>query len=181
MTTSFFRPLLLLTLAVSLLSFAPPKKQSGNSWKKLQTPTYSLQYPESWSLDTTGIMNTTFVVLAPLEGIDDAFKENINLIIQDLEGYSIDLNQYTNLSEEDIKTNLTNTSILESARIKKGKSEHHKLVFNSDQEDLELSFIQYYWVQKDRAYVLTYSCERNKLQATKATAEKVMNSFKINR
>jgi hypothetical protein len=45
-------------------------------------------------------MATSLVLLAPLESAQDKFKENVNLIIQDLCGYTIDLASYAAISEQ---------------------------------------------------------------------------------
>jgi hypothetical protein len=61
---------------------------------------FSIQYPSGWEINTEGQMATSLVLLAPLESAQDKFKENVNLIIQDLCGYTIDLASYAAISEQ---------------------------------------------------------------------------------
>jgi hypothetical protein len=81
-----------------------------------------------------------------LESKTDLFRENINLIIQNLEGQKInDLNSYTELSEGQIKTAIENSTIIQSKRInvldKKGENnEYHQMIFTGTQGTFKLKF-----------------------------------------
>jgi hypothetical protein len=41
---------------------------------------YKIQYPKSWSLDTSREMGTEFFIMSPLENGTDKFRENASLI-----------------------------------------------------------------------------------------------------
>lgn len=64
-------------------------------------------------------MNTSFVILAEQEGEDDQFRENVNLIKQDLTGYGIKMDDFVRLSEAQVTEMIENGKILESCRLKK--------------------------------------------------------------
>lgn len=147
-------------------------------WKTLDQSNYSIQYPSNWELNQSGQMNTSFVLFSPLESDNDKFKENVNLLIQDLTGYNIDLNKYTEISEGQIKTMVTNSSLIESKRIKNGKDEFHKIIYSGDQGIFHLQFEQYYWVVNDKAFILTFTSEKDKFENFKEIGEKILNSFK---
>ena len=72
-------------------------------WKSLNEKNYSIQYPVNWELNKSGQMNTSFILFSELTSEKDQFKENVNLIIQDLTGYNIDFEQYVQISENQIK------------------------------------------------------------------------------
>lgn len=48
-------------------------------------------------------MGTSLIILSPLESEKDTFRENVNLLIQDLTGLDIGLDQYTKISEDQMK------------------------------------------------------------------------------
>ena len=148
-------------------------------WKTLSEKNYTIQYPSTWELTQAGQMGTSFVLFSPLEDSKDQFRENINLIIQDLTGMNIDLNKYTEISEGQVKTMITNSSIKETKRIKNGNTEYHKLIYTGDQGVFRLKFEQYYWVQNDKAYVLTLTCEQTTFPNFKEIGEKILDSFLI--
>ena len=54
------------------------------NWKTLSTETYKIDYPADWTADRSGIMGPAFVLFTNLTDSNDTFRENVNLIIQDL-------------------------------------------------------------------------------------------------
>ena len=45
---------------------------------------FTIQYPDSFELNNSGLMGTTFILFSKQTSQQDLFLENINLIIQDL-------------------------------------------------------------------------------------------------
>jgi len=169
-------------LAILLLlpSIAYGQTSNGgvdNTWKTYEQNEYSVQYPSDWELDVSGQMQSIFILFSPLESEEDRFRENVNLITQDLTGQSIDLDRYTEISEEQVRTLLPNSSIVESRRVKKGAHEFHKLVYTREQGEMELVFEQYYGIWKDKAYVLTLTTTKTSTGQSKETGEKILDSF----
>lgn len=148
-------------------------------WKTLDDPIYFVQYPESWELNNKGLMGTRFILLSALESPDDKFRESVNLLVQDLPDKNIDLDKYTNISEEQIKTMITNSTLNESKRIKKGDTEYQRIIYTGDQGIFHLKFEQYYFISNEKAYVLTLTTEEAKFEGFKETGEKILNSFRF--
>jgi serine/threonine-protein kinase len=150
-----------------------------NDWKTFDQAAYTIQYPSTWELNQSEQMGTSFILFSPLESEKDQFKENVNLLIQDLAGYHVDLNEYTEITEGQIKTMVTNAILSESVRVKNDKGEYHKLIYSGDQGIFHLTYEQYYWVMNDKAFILTFTCEQNKFVQMADTGEKILNSFKL--
>jgi len=167
------------TLLTFLLTITSWSQKTPADWKVLSQNNFSIQYPTNWDLDQTGHLGTTFQILSELTSIEDPFRENVDLIIQDLRGTTIYLNKYVKMSEEKLGTFLTNFNMLESKRIKDHRGEFHKLIFTGETEDLRLKFEQYIWVKGIKAYILTFHTELNQFDNYKETGEKILNSFKI--
>ena len=155
----------------------PVKRIAG--WEIYKEDDFSIQYPKDWELNQSGQMGTSFILFSALENDQDQFRENVNLIVQDLQGRSVDLDAFTELSEGQIKSMMTNCTLYESKRMKKGSSEYHKLVYTAEQGAFNLKFEQYYWVENDKAYVLTLTCEESKFSGCKDIGEKIMHSFSL--
>lgn len=175
---------LLLALAI-LSSFIPSNTNSSlyktlqESWATLSKENYSIQYPEEWKPDQSGQMNTKFMLFSPTKDSNDSFSENVNLIVEDLTGHNISLDQYVELSENQVKSMLENGSIVSSERVNGDKEAYHKIIFTGNQGAFNLKFIQYYFVHPNKAYVLTLTCEANQFENYQATGEKILNSFQI--
>lgn len=178
--------ILIICLTFSLASFiqygisqTEKNNYSKSDWKIFEQPFFSVKYPKDWELNTSGQMRTSFILFAPLESNNDLFKENINLIVQDLTGHKIDLNKFTEVSESQIKTVIPHSSLIESKRIKNGNEEYHKLIYTGDQGTFHLKYEQYYWIVNQRSYILTFTTELSKYELYKAKGEKILQSFVI--
>lgn len=152
-------------------------KETKHNWKTLDGKDYSIQYPADWELNQSGQMGTTFILFSPLETSQDKFRENVNLLIQDLSGHNLDLNKYVEISEGQVKTMITNSTLIESRRVKTGFDEYHRMIYKGDQGMFHLKFVQFYWVKNDKAYVLTLTCERDKFLVFKEVGEAILKSF----
>jgi hypothetical protein len=152
-------------------------KETKPNWKIFDGTDYSIQYPADWELIQSGQMGTTFILFSPLETSQDKFKDNVNLLIQDLSGHNLDLDKYAEISEGQIKTMITNSTLIESKRIKTGSEEYHRMIYVGDQGMFHLKFEQFYWIKNEKAYVLTLTCEQDKFSDYKEVGEAILNSF----
>ena len=148
-------------------------------WKTLSENDFKIEYPDNWELNRSGLMGTKFILFSKLSKSTDKFRENINLIIQDLTGSNITLDKYVEISENQIRTLVTNGKIIESKRVSDNEFEYHKMVYTGKQGAFDLKFIQYFWVLDNKAYVLTFTAEITEFDNFVQIGERIMNSFKI--
>ncbi len=148
-------------------------------WNSLNEKNFIIQYPSDWELNQSGQMGTSFILFSQLTEKTDQFKENVNLIIQDLTGHNMSLDQYVEISENQIKTLITDGNIISSEREKKNGMEFQKVIYTGKQGIYNLKFEQYYWVYNNYAYVLTLTCEIDQFDDFKMTGERILNSFEI--
>lgn len=151
----------------------------NKDWHTFNKDNYSIEYPSNWELNESKRMGTIFILFSPSTSNKDQFRENINLIIQDLSDDNIDLKRYTEISENQIRTDIKNGKIIESKYMKDQDLEYHKIIYTGNQENRDLKFEQYYWVFEKKAYVLTLTCELSEFDNYKLTGEKILNSFKL--
>lgn len=153
--------------------------QNGTAWKSLKDDQFEIKYPSDWTADESGMMGTHFILFSPLSGETDQFKENVNLLVQDLTGYDLTLDAYVELSENQIKTMITDGKIFLSERIKAENAAYHKVIYSGIQGEFDLKFEQFYWVRNNTAYILTLTCENDQFEAYRETGEGILHSFKI--
>ena len=146
-------------------------------WKVLTKDAYRISYPDHWEADASGRMGTAFIIFSPLSSPQDQFRENVNLLIQDLSGMDLDLNKYATLSINQIHSMITDSKIVSSERVVDEHSRFHKMVYSGKQGIYQLIFEQYYWVENNKAYVLTLTCEEDQFDFFKETGEKILDSF----
>lgn len=154
-------------------------KEAPQKWESLHESGYSIQYPHDWTLDKSGQSGTSFIVLSQQKSPDDLFRENVNLLIQDLSGLNIDLDKYTEISLDQVRTMLTKGKITENVKRSARGLPYQKVVYTGIQGIYEISCQQYYWVRDNKAYVLTLTCETDKVETYQETGEMILNSFKF--
>lgn len=168
-----------LTLLTLLISFTAFSQTTKEGWTTKALDNYSIQYPQDWEFDDSGQLGTQFLIFSPQKTAADAFRENINLFVQDLTDKGIDLDKFVEITEEQVKTFFTGGKILSSERIKSGDSEYHKIVYIGKQGKYDLKFEQYYQIVNEKAYVLTLTCELSQFEKYQKTGEGILNSFKL--
>lgn len=153
--------------------------KASKGWNILTENNYSINYPDNWQLNKSGQMGTSFILFSPLSSEQDNFKENINLLIQDLTGHNLDLNRYVEISEGQIKTMITDGKIIESKKMTTKNLDYQKVIYTGKQGIFNLKFEQYFWVIADKAFILTFTCEESQFTNFQITGEKILNSFNL--
>jgi hypothetical protein len=138
---------------------------------------FSIEYPTDWELNTTGVAGSIFVVSSPLSSNDDKFRENVNILTQNLKGMNIDLDKYVILSKKQIY-NLPKAKLIVSKRVKKGEDEYHTFIVDAFMNGMDLKVLQHYFIKDEIAYVLTYTQVENDKDGYFKVGEKIINSFK---
>jgi len=169
---------LFLVFALTIPTWA--QDQPGDAdWKTLTTEEFEIKYPADWSLDQSGQMGTSFILMSLASDSSDLFRENVNLVIQDLSGLSLTLDKYVELSTQQIQRLATNGKIIQSERIEKKELAYHKMVYTADQGIYKLQFVQYYWIIGEQAYVLTLTCSQDQFAAYQEVGMTILDSFSI--
>ena len=148
-------------------------------WKILEQSTYAIRYPDSFTLAPPGTMGASFILLTEQTSADDKFRENINLMIEDLKGKSISLDRYAKVAEAQIKTHIADGDIIESKRVKRGNSEFHTIIYTATWPHVRIKQEQRYMMKKDKVYVLTFSAELEQFENYKDVGRKIMDSFQV--
>ena len=81
-------------------------------WKDFDEEQYQLKYPSNWTVDQSGKIGTSVIFFSPSSDEADKFNENVNLIIQDLSGFDVTLDQYVKVSEGQVESVITDGKIL---------------------------------------------------------------------
>ena len=148
----------------------------GQDLKTIKTSDYEISYPSNFRYDDSKTRGTEFIIYTEKEDEKDTFIENINLLIQNLKGYKIDLNQYIEITEKQINEN---GILIESKRIILNNSDVHVLTYEANLNVRNLKFHQYVLVKNEKAYILTYTAKIDKFDVFFPEIIKIFNSFSI--
>jgi hypothetical protein len=159
----------------------PVPADNSDGWKTVTTDAYTIRYPSTWTLDNSGRMGMTLQIFSALSSPDDKFRENVNLVIQDLSGQPVKkLDQYMLLSENQIKTMLADPEILSCERSNRDGQEFQNIQYTAKQGIYKLRFQQYCTIKNEKAYVLTFTCVADEFEKYREVGGKIMDSFKLN-
>jgi eukaryotic-like serine/threonine-protein kinase len=162
-------------------AFAQSKaKTQTHTWLKYEAVKEKLtvEYPADWELDTTRVMNTTFILKSPKENTKDEFQENINLLVQDLAGYNLDLAKFTEITESQIQQMLAESKILMSAPVHFLEMPAHQLSYSGKFNNVMLKWEQIFWIEGEKAFILSYSAKIEAFEKYHNTVEQIINSIK---
>lgn len=149
------------------------------TWKTITQDAYTIKHPSNWTSDTSGKMGVDVFLFSEHTSAEDKFAENVNVLVQDLAGYDIDLDKYTEISEQQIKTMMKDGKITKSERITSGSQPYHRIIYVGKQSGFDLKFEQRYYVKNEKAFVLTLTCEASQFDNYKAIGTKIMGSFQL--
>jgi len=149
---------------------------SQNELKTYEKENYAISYPDNWRLDTTGQMNSKFILFSELKD-NDLFSENVNMITQDLTNQGFTMESYMKLSENQIKTLVTEGKIIKSIIDK--ENGYCTLIWSGNVTDRVLKFKQYFFMKKEIVYVLTLTTLPETFEDYIEAGDKILNSFKL--
>lgn len=152
---------------------------TADIWPMLKDSAYSLAYPPGWELNQSGALGTAFFLFAPRESPQDSFRENINLLIEDLSKAPMDLDAYVAFSVEKGRQFMNELVILDSTRLKDAHGPFHQLVFTGRQGVFRLKWKQHYRVAHQKAYVLTFTAQESRYPAYLEWIDNVLDSFAL--
>jgi serine/threonine-protein kinase len=164
-------------LSVLLFLGFATQTQAQKNWIEFKKDNYQIKYPETWIIDSSGTSSTDFIISSPLSSPDDRFKENLNLIIQDLKGLNFDLDNFTALSEQQIQNYMEESEVIENERLKKDGQECQHLIYTAKNAGRILRFEQYYWIINEKAYVLSFTGELEGFEEYKTLSKQIFESF----
>ncbi len=164
---------IIITLLLSVFSV----NSQGQELQEYSTKEYTINYPKDWTFDSSGQMNTTFLLFSKLEE-NDTFSENVNLMIQDLTGMNLDLKGYTALSVKQIKS-VKDSEIIESKGLKKSGRDYHQIIWKGFVAGRDLQFKQLYFLKDNKAYLVTLTCEQKAYTEYVNIGTSILNSFTL--
>lgn len=147
----------------------------GWVYYRVANPSYDLTAPVGWELDTTGKMNTSMILFAPADSTNDYFKENINLILDDVSASNLTIDSYVEQAVGMIREFITDLEQLEA----KKDGDEYWLTYLGRQGTLKASYFQRIMMKDGSAYILTYTSIAGKPSQSHAVAQEVIRRFQL--
>lgn len=141
-----------------------------------------VKYPQSWTrIDTLDpITGSLATFMSPVQANNsDIFQENIRLIVQNLAGKNVTLEEYTKTSINEIKLFSPDAEIIEQRNTQLANEPAHQVVYSGKEEGYTLKHLQIWTIKDNKVYIITYTAEINKYSEYLRTVQKMINSFEI--
>jgi len=155
------------------------KEITDPEWKTLQDSLFTLKYPATWEMNHTGQKGLSFVVISPLEGETDKFRENLSFVIQSMKNDDSTLKDFVEDNTSQILDMIANSKMLKNEEKMIGKIKYREVVYTGTQGNMELINTQRYIYHGDDAYVFTFTRIAGSDSNFEADGVKIMNSLKF--
>ncbi len=146
--------------------------------KKLSTGDFSVDTPEGWTRKDSTMMGSKAVFLiSELEGKRDLFKQNINVLTEKVGTMSFA--DYMELSFTNISKMLTNYKLKDQKDIMVDGIEAKSIDYSHSLSGYDIDVNAVMFIKNSRAYIITSSDEKGKLDRWRDVIEKTVASFHI--
>jgi outer membrane biogenesis lipoprotein LolB len=129
-----------------------------SSWKSYSGDGYSVKLSSDWS-KTKGSSVVDIAFTYNGTGLNGDFAENINVVVQDLKGYDLDLESYKDLSMDQYAELDYNVDDIYKKTIDGAKGYFCKV--SGEESGINCSILQYFTVIGDNAYVFTFAADED--------------------
>lgn len=140
---------------------------------------FALKYPAAWSFaENQG--GAAAIFYSPKENALDIFRENVNIVIQDISQNPMGLDKYTETAITQMQAVFgTNLEILDSSPTSIDNRPAHQFVFIGKGPDGNLQYQCRWTLAGTTAYQITYTAIATGYQRHLAEAERILGSFRI--
>jgi len=140
---------------------------------------FSIKYPASWALEEN-INGAAVIFYSPQENDLDYFKENVNVVVQDISRNPLNLKEYSELAIEQMEVVFEeNLIILDSAPAFIADQAGYKFVFIGKGPETDYKYMSVWTIDGLTAYQVTYTALASQYERHLSNAKRMIRSFRI--
>ena len=136
---------------------------------------FSVQFPVDWT-KPEDVPGTAIQFFAPSQDPTDSFRENLNIIVQDL-GQRLTLEEYSQPYLEQLQ--IVADSGIQLSDVTLAGLPAKQAAFTKSVQDKSVDFRQIWTVKEQRAYILTFTSETSKSAQYTGIFTQMATSFKL--
>jgi hypothetical protein len=144
--------------------------------KTLSKASYSIKYPDTWTLED-GASSTFFNLFAGNDITDASYRANINLSASTITGYTPQT--YAAYSKTFLPSKIKNFKVTQEKAVTQGGKKGYYMIFKGKQGTDVLKWKQFYFIEKGKVYVLTFTCEEGNFEAYQKAIGSTLSSFSV--
>ena len=162
-------------LSASLAGCSSQPPEPGRYYKKQDG--FSIRFPAEWE-QKENVMGSVVMALSPAEGEADAFRENVNVMVEALPS-KMDLEKYLELSMANLKKLLSAGQEPEVSDTTLGGEKAKRVVCQMTMGQINVKSTVYVAVKGTRGYSLACSATPDSFDAYKARFEEIAGTFRF--
>ena len=132
-----------------------------------------LDAPEGWGEEEVG--DNYIVYASSLESEDDKFRENVNVMIQNVTGMFMTLDDFLEFSFDE----MTGEVVLESGETTLDGLDAQRMIYTTDLFGSGLKFLQVFTMAGNSVYMVTYTATEESFDKYLGVAEEFIDSIEI--
>lgn len=143
-----------------------------------QTHGVEILYPMEWEI-LENFMGTVVSFLSPQESAKDDFRENLNVLVQDLTAQPMTIEDYTQLSLMQLEQVITKFKITDPISVSTLTGyPAHRLTYLQQQGKLKLKTTSVWTIIDLTAYVVSFATKRKEYDDYEPIFNEMIKSFK---
>jgi len=169
-------------LITLLLIFISTSLFAQDDWQTYANDNYSIKFPADWEYsDLKPQPLIAFMLFSPeISQEKDNFREKINLTIEELSQADYTLEEYTDITLDQVKKQIPTAKMISALPTSIGNIDATNIVWSADfGNGIILQFNQLFAVKDRIAYVLTFSATEAEYDTYIKDAIKILSSFKF--
>lgn len=173
-------PFIILLMNIVLLNGC---SQDVKEYKNLENG-YSFSYSTEWEQQSVNGQIVFF--LKQKKNAKSSFKNNINILIQDLSKNPMNLESYHRLTKDQIKQALSLNTVESESSISVSGFLAKEIIYSIPQDlakgrYVDLKLKQVYFIKNNTAYLITYTALKGEFEEYLRSANMVFNTYKVSK
>lgn len=151
------------------------RKEPGRYYNKKKG--FSIKFPGDWEKKENYLGAVVFA-LSPLENQEDQFRENVNIIVEDIHDDTKPKDYYqTSLSE--LKKSVSDFVMHENGYTSINRINMKRGIFSYRLEGFRIKTLQYAYIQERRGYIISFTSIPDNFPEYRSQFEKIAQSFRL--
>ena len=138
-----------------------------------------INYPIDWDILENQV-GTVAMFLSQQENPNDDFRDNVNIVVQDLTGSNLDIEQYNNLSLSQLEQLITGFKVIEPISMAMlAGIPACRIKYQGIQGKLKLQWYSIWTIMNNTAYVVTCTAKQDSVSKFRPIFNEMIKSFGI--
>jgi serine/threonine-protein kinase len=138
-----------------------------------------IDYPETWAKQKHDDILSRRIILIPDDPDSSSERNNLSINVEDLSSATISLSQYTQETVAALKKFSSATEINGPNDVTVSSSQGSKVIFLAVEDGKEQKKMQIWTLRQNKAYIITYTADRDKFDRYVDRVDKIVKSFEI--